>query len=183
MRGQLEKSQTELQRKSETLRQAEAKSQEESRRIETLQQELEREKAKNKLPPMSDKDFLKLCDSGDAKKIEEAIMNGANVNAKYSEGYGLGYIPGYTALMLAARNGDTRTAELLLKNGADVNAKDSTSRTALMRAAYYGYKETAEALLKHGADVNAKDNIGMTALMLIGNTETAKLLRRYGAKE
>ena len=143
---------------------------------------LEREKAKNKLPPMSDKDFLKLCDSGDAKKIEEAIMNGANVNAKYSEGYGLGYIPGYTALMLAARNGDTRTAELLLKNGADVNAKDNEGRTALIWAASTSHSSTSDsevvqAIVNAKADVNAKDDDGNTALMQAAINDDELLVR------
>lgn len=56
--------------KDKTLRQAEAKSQENSRlieelrsQIEALQQELKQEKAKKKITPMSDNDFLELCKS------------------------------------------------------------------------------------------------------------------------
>lgn len=78
----------ELQRKNRALRLSEAKRQKASRSIAELrsqlkhiQAELEREKAKKKRNAMSDSDFLKLCNSADAEKIEEAIMNGADVNA------------------------------------------------------------------------------------------------------
>lgn len=124
----------ELQQKDEALSQSEAK-------INELQQELEREKARKKIPPMSDDDFLELCKSGDAKKVEQAIMNGANVNAKDNNGW--------TALMLVTLN---------------------------------NHAETAELLLKHGADVDAKNNYGWTALSYASRIDTAKLLRKYGAK-
>ena len=60
---------------------------------------------------MSDDKFLELCESGNARRVEEAIRNGANVNAKYNNGY--------TALMLAAEKGQTETAELLREYGAE----------------------------------------------------------------
>ena len=89
LKSQLEAAQAELQRKDEALSQAEAKAQEDSRlieelrsQIEALQQELQQEKAKKKIIPMSDEIFLWLCEAGNAKKVEEAIMNGANINTK-----------------------------------------------------------------------------------------------------
>lgn len=143
VKNQIETLQQELQRKNEALRESEAKSQEASRRIEAVQQELEREKAKKRIPPMSDAEFIELCKSGDVRKVEEAIINGANVNAKYNDGW--------TALMWAAKRGHTETAELLLKHGADVNAKENKGWTALMFAAWNGYTETAELLRRYGA--------------------------------
>ena len=102
--------QSELQHKSEALEQAEAKSQEASRRIEALQQELEREKAKKRLPPISDSDFLELCKFGYVREVEEAIMNGANVNAK--DAYG------NTALFWAKQYGRPKIIDLLRSYGA-----------------------------------------------------------------
>jgi len=134
LRSQTEAQQKELQQKDEALSQSEAK-------INELQQELEREKARKKILPMSDDDFLELCKSGSAQKVKEAIMNGANVNAKDNNGW--------TALMLVTLN---------------------------------NHAETAELLLKHGADVDAKNNYGWTALSYASRIDTAKLLRKYGAK-
>ena len=162
---------------------------------------------------MSDEAFIELCKSGNARVVAEAVMNGANVNAKEKYGDGAtalmwvatkGHIDiakllinhgadvnakakyGVTALMGAANDGKTQIVELLLKHSADVNAKcydDYDGRTALMWAAKNGHIEIIELLVEHGADVNAKDNYGWTALRWAENTETANLLRRYGAKE
>ena len=59
---------------------------------------------------MSDKDFVNLCGFGDARKVEEAIMNGANVNAKDNDGR--------TALMWAKISSRTETVKLLRRYGA-----------------------------------------------------------------
>ena len=77
--------------------------------------------------PLKDDEFLALFkddESVDTKKIEAAIINGANVNAKNKDGK--------TALMWAADRGTTDGAEILLKYGADVNAKDTHGKTVLM---------------------------------------------------
>ena len=133
----------------------------------------------SKRPAMSDKDFVNLCKSGNVSEIEEAINNGANVNAKDH---------GTTPLMGVLQCGVelTELAELLIKKGADVNAKDNFGNTVLMRPAIRNYTKTAELLIKYGADINAKNNCGFTALMWAaskGCTGTANLLRRYGAIE
>ena len=155
-------------------------------------------------PAMSDEDFLELCKSGDAKRVEEAIKNGVGIKAngggvlmwatrygrtetvevllKYGADVNYKNYFGWTALILAAGDGYTETAEVLLKYGADVNYKLNDGWTALMFAAENGYTETAEVLLKYGANVNAKNNYGNTALMLAKNEEVRNLLRRYGAK-
>lgn len=183
-----ERLKAELKQKEEALRQAEAQKQEEAKRRAEIQKQNETQKPKH--PAMSDKDFVELCKSGNARKVEEAIMNGANVNAK--DNYGA------TA---SALYGHTETVELLLKHGADVNAKTdgrwtalmettlligNYNETALMMAALNGHTETVELLLKYGADVRAEDNLGATALMRAkggGHTDIANILRRYGAKQ
>ena len=166
-----ERLKAELKRKEDALKEAE----EARQRAETQKVAGKPKPASTrKLPAMSDSDFVNLCESGNVAKIEEAIKNGANVNAKSNYGR--------TALMEAARYGRTKTAELLLKHGADVNAKESDGSTALIWAICYGYTETAEVLLNHGADVNAKDNTGSTALMLARHQKNRELLRKYGAR-
>ena len=149
LRNQIEAQQQGIQHKDEALSQSEAKSQEDSQlitelrsQIEALQQELQQEKAKKKIPPMSDDDFVKLCMSGDIKKVEEAIMNGANINARDCVGW--------TALMMAAYKGYINIAEVLIKHGADVNIRTNTW-TALSWATRYGHTETADLLRKYGA--------------------------------
>ncbi len=174
-----ERMQAELQRKEESLKQAEAQKAEEARQRAEVQRQLE--VLKKNHPPMSDYDFIELCKSGDAGKVEEALMFVADVNAKDKYGY--------TALMRAASNGHTGVAELLLKHGADVNATNNTTdSTALMYAVASGHADVAELLIKHGADVNAKNHFGFTALgfataPLSYHPEIAELLCEYGAKE
>ena len=77
---------------------------------------------------ISDNDFVELCKSGDAQKVEEAIMNGANVNVSENERFGR------TVLMWAAYNGHTETTKILLKHGATVNTQDDEGGTAWTRA-------------------------------------------------
>ncbi len=157
---------------------------------------------------ISDMEFMKLCRIGNADDVKNAIMSGANVNAKDSDNMTIlmfavaeGRIDmaklllqngadvnaanddGMTALMGTATLGYTEMAELLLRNGAHANAKDEDGMTALMFAASEGHKDTAELLLQNGADVNAKDNDGWTALMFTEDWDTAQLLRSYGAEE
>lgn len=150
-------------------------------------------------------EFIALCKSGNASEIEAAIMNSADINAKINGVTGLMWAVcentaestelllkhgaetdakdknGATALMMAAWFGRTGAAELLIEHGADVNAQDHEGRTALMRAAWNGRTEIIELLLKHGADVNVRDQGGKTALMFARRTDTAGLLRSYGA--
>ncbi len=72
---------------------------------------------KPKLPPMSDDDFVELCESGDAAKVEEAIINGANVNAKDKDGY-TGLM--WTTMKWTPMKGLTKVAKVLVEHGAKI---------------------------------------------------------------
>lgn len=127
-------------------------------------------------PPVSDKEFLKMCEFGRPEDVEEAIRNGARVDAKRSDGS--------TALRLAARHGNTETVEILLKAGADVNAKDDSGSTALHEAVRFEYPEIVEVLLRYGANVNAKNIDKKTPLHEAANydySEIAEILLMHGA--
>ena len=103
-----ERLKAELKRREEALREAEeARKRAESQRTVT---EKPKPAPTPKLPPMRDEVFVGLCRSGNATEIEEAIMNGANVNAKNNDGR--------TALMYSAFYGYTETANLLRRYGA-----------------------------------------------------------------
>ena len=150
-------------------------------------------KPKRKRPTMSDDEFVELCKFGTARKVEEALENGANVNARDNE---VDY-EGMTALCIASDWEYVELVEVLLKYGADVNAKDDYEYTALMYAACdrndddsNGSAKQAilEALLRHGADINAKNgeggSTGSTALHLAvqnGRLAAVKVLLKHGA--
>ena len=93
-RKEEERIKAEIQRQKEELAQIEAQKAEEAKRH-----------------AMSDKDFVNLCKSDNISEIEEAIKNGANVNAKNNDGY--------TALMVAVYNNNPEAADLLRSHGAE----------------------------------------------------------------
>jgi ankyrin repeat protein len=60
-------------------------------------------------------------------------------------------LPGWSALMHAARNGKLRAAEILLDAGADPNAVSVNGKTALEMAREEGHSEIVELLVARGA--------------------------------
>ena len=150
-RREKERIQEEVRRKEEAMKQAEAQKAEEAKRRAEVQRQLEEALRKSEIkqitevqkqrPAMSDKKFLRVCKSGNARQVEEAIMNSANVNAKDNDGN--------TALMMAAENGYTETADLLLMHGADVNARTNDRRTALTLAKINGRTEIVSLLRRY----------------------------------
>ena len=139
--------------------------------ISELLKRIEKNDIPPKIEPLSDEDFVNLCEAGDTEKVKEALKLGANVNAKDMDGM--------TALMYTE---SAEVAELLLTRGVDINAKDNHGRTALICTKN---AEVAKLLLEHRADVNAKDKNGTTALMWAEercHTKIANILRTHGAK-
>ena len=107
---------------------------------------------------LSTSEFIRLCQEGDLHQINNAILYGANVNARDS---------GLTPLMAAAgNNADPEVISALIKAGADVKAKNVSGRTPLLSAAMSNSNpEVISALIKAGADVNEMDADGRTPLM------------------
>ena len=104
-------------------------------------------------------DFNKLVSTGTPQSIQDAINQGADVNAKDNQGM--------TPLLWAAGNNpNPDVITTLLKAGADPKARAGNSMTALILAAA-GNKnpDVITTLLKTGADINAPGMNGMTALM------------------
>jgi ankyrin repeat protein len=72
----------------------------------------------------SDNSFLVLCKNGTLQQINNAIKNGANVNARNSKGE--------TPLMLAAgNNSNPEVIAVLMNAGADANAKNNQGSMAM----------------------------------------------------
>ena len=150
------------------------------------------------------KKFFKLCISGNAAEIREAIRNGAEIN-KIDE---RGFMPLGLAVMF---NKDAEVVEELLKAGArlrledrnytelllftmkhpptpeviqllmdygkltDVRGHDGTS--SLMISAAENTVDVARALLKSGANVNAARCDGTTALMCAARKNSAEMVK------
>ena len=104
---------------------------------------------------MSDEDFVNLCESGTADKIEAALNDGAFIGAHYDY---------WSPLMMAANyNPDPKVTELLIEFGADLNeiANDymrawyNEMPTPLMMAAHSNPNpEVVEILIQAGANIN-----------------------------
>ena len=121
---------------------------------------------------MSDKDFRDLVETGSPESIEAAVKNGANVNARDTNGT--------TMLMYAAwHNQNPVPISVLLNAGANVKARSSDGSSALVFAARHTRNaEVVTTLLKSGADINAQTKRGNNALMLAARyNQTLKLSR------
>jgi ankyrin repeat protein len=115
-------------------------------------------------------------DMNETDKVETALKNGADVNAKDNDGS--------AALIKASLDGHTEVVAMLLNYGADVNAKTDGDYTALMKAVLYGHTEIVRILLDKGSDVNTKTIYGSTILGLAWlntNTEIMAMLLEKGA--
>ena len=109
---------------------------------------------------ISDSDFFGLCEKGSLQQINDAIKNGANVNARDRSS-------ATTPLLIAARfNPDPSVITALTNAGADVNAQDRLGNTPLIVAIINNPNPgVITALVRAGSDINEKKNMGMTPLM------------------
>lgn len=115
--------------------------------------------------------------SGDLEWVQRLIVQGADVNAKSSEGE--------TPLIVAALAGQGEIASYLLQRGGDIDAKNSSGLTSLHAAAYAGHADIVTMLIFRGADINRADNrFGVTPLHLAAeenHIKTVRTLLKQGA--
>ena len=151
----------------------------------------------------------KAARSGDFKRIQSLISNGADVNSKNGDGFTPLHVAavrnrravvkllidhgadvntkaedGRTLLHHVAREGHVNIVKLLLDSGSDLSAKDNAKRTPLNCALRWRKYDVAELLVTGGADVNTKDGTGITPLHYAsssGNGDIIKLLISRGS--
>lgn len=90
-----------------------------------------------------------------------------------------------SALGYAITGGNDQVAELLVHVGASVNEVNRDEATPLILASARGEVKVARSLIAAGANVSSRDARGLDALdeaTLMGNEETATLLRHAGAR-
>lgn len=117
--------------------------------------------------------------NGDKAKLVELLAQGADINGKLANGYGL--------LHWVAHLGDTAGADLLLANGINPNwdMQNDQGTTPLDIAVNQGRKEMVAYLIAKGANFNTKDKPGESTPLhraaQCAHTEIAELLVLSGA--
>lgn len=120
----------------------------------------------------SSNDLLDAVKTRNAKKVSDALENGADPNTKLN-----GNRP---ILLIAVENGDLEITKALLVKGAKVNSFETTKEnpgwTALMHAAESGRMDLIQLLIAKGANKKQKNGKGYDAIYLAelwGNSEVA----------
>ncbi len=125
----------------------------------------------------SDKQLISAAYNGKTKTLEQAIIDGKDVNTTSTK-------QGIPLLSYAAGAGHTPTVSMLLMHQAEINRTDNNGWTALHFAASNGHLETLDLLTAMGADLNLKTSEDWTALMyavFANHTEVVKRLIFRGA--
>ncbi len=126
---------------------------------------------------LSEKQLIHAAYNGKTKLLEQAIIDGADVNTASAK-------DGVHLLAYAAGAGHASTVSMLLMHGAEIDKTDTSGWTALHFATSNGQLKVTDLLLVRDADINAKTSDGWTPLMYAifsGHSETAKRLVTYGA--
>jgi len=118
--------------------------------------------------------LFEACIKGDFALAEEAIKNGADVNAK--DKYG-----STPLIRIMSESANEKIVELLLNSGAKVDEQDEDKQTALMKAAFFGFKnkENVKLLIKAGANLNLKDEFGRTALIFAAENGYKEIVETF----
>jgi hypothetical protein len=97
-----------------------------------------------KQPSEETERFHRLVSQRDLGKVQEALRQGADINAPGQTGV--------TALMLAIEEKDLELTKLLIQHGADPELTDDFNATALRHAVYADFAEGVRFLLALGVD-------------------------------
>ena len=134
-----------------------------------------------KIPPISDKEFMALCQSEDVEDMRKAVHyvvnRAANPHVKEDTGN--------TALMWATGQGHTPLVRALIRAGAELNLQDDSGFTALYWSARSGFVNATVAMIEAGADIEIPSNVGMTPLMAASRAPSpmcVEALLKAGAK-
>merc|ERR1711991_649497 len=103
---------------------------------------------------MSGPELIEAAKKGDAKKIEELIKNGADIEFVDTIGYDK------RALHWAAQEGHLAAVKVLVKAGAEIDAPNRFDRNSLYMAAWYGHFEVSYWLWRQGASKYQLDKWG-----------------------
>lgn len=119
--------------------------------------------------------------------LKMLVDNGANVNVRQWNPFGLDAFKGFTPLMFAAFGNEKSAILYLLDHGADPNARNNDGYTPLMllEQSESDDPEIIAAFIKHGARVSDEAPDGTDALYYAkekGNTASVTLLEKYQKK-
>jgi ankyrin repeat protein len=114
-------------------------------------------------------DLLAAAPKGDLVKLERAIKDGADVEARNDKKS--------TALMLAAENGKKYVVQTLLAAGAKADATREGGVAAIHVACAKGEIEIVKALLAAGVNVNTATEKRLTPILAAGRSGNIDLLR------
>nr|WP_246198629.1 ankyrin repeat domain-containing protein [Wolbachia endosymbiont of Ctenocephalides felis wCfeJ] len=103
-----------------------------------------------------DEELLAAAESGDLNKIKSFITQGANLDAKDSNGS--------TPLHYASWNGNLSVVKHLVEKGANLKIKNLDNRTPLYDASLNGHLDIVRYLVEKGVDVNVADEENRTPL-------------------
>lgn len=113
--------------------------------------------------------------AGDAKLLEELLMQGENINAKDSFGE--------TVLHLACEKKDLAILQMLLAKGANPNIRDKFGKIPLHEAYEKGASEMVSLFIKNpDIDVNKRDSFGNTLLHKACEKKDLEMVRILLAK-